>query len=356
MIFEVRNGSFSYPNGRKVLDNISFGVEEGEMVAILGPNGAGKTTLLRCMMGFLGWKEGASLLNGKDISSMNQRELFSQVAYVPQAKSAATSSTVEDMVLLGRSSHYGIFGKPGHKDREIVAQTLEKLSLSHLARRSCAELSGGELQMVLIARAIASQPRIIILDEPESNLDFRNQLIVLKTLDALTKQGITCIFNTHYPVHALRHADKALLLDKKGGIRFGSAHQVITQENMRSAFGVETVIGQVETQSNQYFDIVAVDTVEEGGQGSAPVPEDPDENAIAIVSIIMDSRDSAQQVNALLHDCGQYVIGRLGMPYPAGNVNIISVIMDAPRAAVDSLSGRLSLLRGVSAKVTYSKR
>lgn len=356
MTFEVQNGSFAYPNGRKVLDNISFRVEKGEMVAILGPNGAGKTTLLRCMMGFLSWKSGKSLLDGRDIAAMNQRELFSRVAYVPQAKGAVMSSTVRDMVLLGRSSHYGIFGKPGKKDRQIVEETLEQLHLSHLAQRSCAELSGGELQMVLIARAIASQPRIIILDEPESNLDFRNQLIVLKTLESLTKQGISCIFNTHYPVHALRHADKALLLDRSGGVRFGTAHQVITQQNMRAAFGVEAVIGQVETPTNQYFDIVAVDTVEEESRTAPAAPEDPEEHTIAIVSIILDSRDSAEAVNGLLHDSGEYVVGRMGMPYRAGGVNIISVILDAPRVAVNDLAGKLSMLRGVSAKVTFSKR
>ena len=361
MTFEVKNGSFGYPNGRKVLDRISFRVKKGEMLAILGPNGAGKTTLLRCMMGFLQWHEGESLLDGRNIASMNQRELFSKVAYVPQAKGAVMSASVKDMVLLGRSSRYSIFGKPGEKDRQIVAATLEKLGLSHLAECSCAELSGGELQMVLIARAIASEPQIIILDEPETDLDFNNQLIVLKTLHALTEQGISCIFNTHYPVHALRHADKALLLDKKGGVCFGDAYEVITQENMRSAFGVETAIGQVETPTNQYFDIIAIDTIpEETTQESEAGPMTQTANTentrLAILGIIIENRDSADRVNAMLHEYGEYIIGRMGMPYPARSVNIISVIMDAPETAISNLSGKLGQLQGVSAKVTYSKR
>lgn len=361
MTFTVKNGSFAYANGRRVLNNISFSVEKGQMLAILGPNGAGKTTLLRCMMGFLPWQTGESLLDGKNIAAMNQRELFSKVAYVPQAKSAVMSASVKDMVLLGRSSRYNIFGKPGTKDRQIVADTLEKLGLSHLAERSCGELSGGELQMVLIARAIASEPQIIILDEPESNLDFKNQLIVLKTLHALTEQGISCIFNTHYPVHALRHAGKALLLDRRGGVCFGDTHAVITQENMRAAFGVETVIGQIETPTNEYFDILAIDTIsdentEEREAASMTQPVNTENTRLAILGIIIESRDSADKVNSMLHEYGQYIIGRMGMPYPARGVNIISVIIDAPETAISNLSGKLGQLQGVSAKVTYSKR
>jgi len=359
--FEVQKGSFSYPNGRKILDNVSFRVEKGQMLAILGPNGAGKTTMLRCMMGFLRWSEGRSLLDGKDISAMDQRELFSKVAYVPQAKNTSLSACVKDMVLLGRSSRYNIFGKPGEGDRQIVKDTLATLGLTHLAERSCAELSGGELQMVLIARAIAAQPQIIILDEPESNLDFKNQLIVLKTLHALTEQGISCIFNTHYPVHALRHADKALLLDKKGNVCFGDAHAVITQENMRTAFGVETVIGQIETPSNEYFDVLAIDTIPEEilkESEAAPMtqPANTGDTRLAILGIIIENRDSAEKINAMLHDYGQYIIGRMGMPYPKKGVNIICIIIDGPETAISNLSGKLGQLQGVSTKVTYSKR
>lgn len=359
MTFEVQGGSFAYSGSRTILDNISFRVEEGKMLAILGPNGAGKTTLLRCMMGFLRWSEGKSLLDGKDIATMSQRELFSRVAYVPQAKSSALSASVQDMVLLGRSSRYSIFGKPGKHDREIVAETLASLGLSHLAEQSCAQLSGGELQMVLIARAIAAEPKIIILDEPESNLDFKNQLIVLKTLHNLTAQGISCIFNTHYPVHALRHADEALLLDKQGSFCFGDVHSVITEDNMRAAFGVETVIGQIETDSNQYFDVLAVDTIDptnESEELTMTQSATAENTRLAILGIIIESRDSAEKINAMLHEYGEYIVGRMGMPYHKKNVNIISIILDAPETAISNLSGKLGQLPGVSAKVTYSKR
>ena len=366
MIFEVQNGCFAYNHGRQVLNNISFSVGKGEMLAILGPNGAGKTTLLRCMMGFLKWNTGKSMLDGENIANMTQRQLFSKVAYVPQAKNAVLSSSVKDMVLLGRSSHYGIFGKPGAKDRQIVAETLQSLGLTAMADRACNELSGGELQMALIARALVSEPQVIILDEPESNLDFKNQLIVLKTLQSLTEQGITCIFNTHYPVHALRHADKALLLDKAGNVVFGSAHEVITEENMRRAFGVETVIGHIETPHNEYADVLAVNTISEEPVPSSDHSQESEDlymtqineenNRLATLSIIVEDRENAEKINAMLHECGKYIIGRMGMPYPQKGVSIICVVIDAPETVISTLSGKLGQLRGVSMKTTYSKK
>ena len=277
------------------------------------------------------------------------------------------SSNVKDMVLLGRSSHYGIFGKPGSKDRLIVDKTLQSLGLSAMANRACNELSGGELQMVLIARALVSEPQVIILDEPESNLDFKNQLIVLKTLHALTEQGITCIFNTHYPVHALRHADKALLLDKTGNVIFGPVHDVITEENMQRAFGVETVIGHIETPHNEYADVLAINTISEEtnhmmderkeSEGSHMTQNSNEEiSRLATLSIIVEDRENAEKINAMLHECGKYIIGRMGMPYPQKGVSIICVVIDAPETVISTLSGKLGQLKGVSMKTTYSKK
>lgn len=361
MIFAVEHGSFAYPHGRTLFQDVSFHVERGKMLAILGPNGAGKTTLLRCMMGFLQWNQGRSTLDGQDIASLSQRELFSSIAYVPQSKNTTLSTSVKDMVLLGRSNRCGIFGKPNAHDREIAVQTLERLGLTALADQSCAKLSGGELQMVLIARALAGEPKIIILDEPESNLDFKNQLVVLQTLHTLTEQGISCIFNTHYPVHALCHADQALLLDRQGHICFGDTRTVITEENMRRAFGVETVIGEIETPYRSYADVLAVGTLEESNFKESetitmPSSVNEDSTRLAILGIIVENRDCAEKINTLLHEAGQYIISRTGMPYPKRGVNIITVIMDAPETAISNLSGKLGQLHGVSVKVTYSKR
>ena len=359
MIFSVENGSFSYSKGgRQILKNVNFSVTDGDLLAILGPNGAGKTTLLRCMMGFLKWDSGKSAIDSRNIAEMTQREIFSRIAYVPQARSAAVSSTVRDMVLLGRGSRYGIFGKPTKEDRQIAEETIESIGLKHLAGRLCSELSGGELQMALIARAIASEPELIILDEPESNLDFKNQLVVLKALHELSDRGITCIFNTHYPVHALRHASKALLLDKSGNVLFGDTLNVITENNMKAAFGVETVIGQIETPHSIYTDVLAVNTLsEETRKESVMTEAASNENTrLAILGIIVENRDSAERINELLHDYGKYIVGRMGMPYEKKELSIISVIMDAPEAVISTLSGKLGMLNGVSVKATYSKK
>ena len=356
MIFKVENGSFSYTKGgRKILNNVNFKVTDGELLAILGPNGAGKTTLLRCMMGFLKWNSGSSSLDSKNINEMSQREIFSKVAYVPQARSAAVSSTVRDIVLIGRGSSYGIFGKPTSEDRRIVDETLESIGLLHLADRNCSELSGGELQMALIARAIAAKPKLIILDEPESNLDFKNQLVVLKALHNLSDKGITCIFNTHYPVHALRHASKALLLDKSGNALFGDTVNIITENNMRAAFGVETVIGEIETPHNTYTDVLAVNTLANTDKATLSSKAD-NENKLATLGIIVENKNSAEKINMLLHEYGKYIVGRMGMPYEKKELSIINVIADAPEQIITTLSGKLSMLDGVSVKATYSKK
>lgn len=245
MILSVKNGTFQYRSGETLLNDVSFDAGPGDLIAVLGPNGSGKTTLLRCIMGFLKWKSGESLLDGRNIETFSNRELWQNISYVPQGKGTTVSCTVEEMILLGSASRYGIFGRPDRKDEERAEELMEKMGLAESAHRKCSELSGGQLQMTLIARALQSDPKVLILDEPESNLDFRNQLIVLTTMKKLAGQGKTCIFNTHFPAHAARHANKSILLLRKGQFLFGETRQVITEENISGAFGVKVTIGDV---------------------------------------------------------------------------------------------------------------
>jgi len=260
MTFSVKHGYFTYKNSdlpsKKILKDINFSVKKGELISILGPNGVGKTTLLRCMMGFLRWTKGESYLDGRDIRTLPPKQLWQKIAYVPQARGKASSYTVEQMVLMGRSSHFGMFSKPSKEDKQIALSALEQLRLTKLAKRKCSVLSGGELQMVLIARALAADPEILILDEPESNLDFKNQLIIMETIQTLSNKGISCIFNTHYPDHALQYSEKALLLYYDGEHAFGDAGQVITEKNLAEAFGVKVLVNEVETPYGQYKDIL----------------------------------------------------------------------------------------------------
>lgn len=265
MKLEVQNGSFSYRAGQTLLEGVCFEAGPGDVVAILGPNGAGKTTLLRCMLNLSHWKSGKTTLDGTDVRTMPERELWQKVSYVPQAKQSSLFCTVEEMVLLGRSSHIGPFSAPGNADLEKVHAAIGCLGLAHLSGRHCCELSGGELQMVLIARALAAEPGVLVLDEPESNLDFKNQLLVLDTIESLSKSGFTVIFNTHFPAHALRRANKALMLGRGGRSIYGAAQDVVTEKNISDFFDVQAVIGEIRTGSGAYRDVIPVSMQHTGG-------------------------------------------------------------------------------------------
>ena len=258
MRLKVENGSFYYKKNVPIFENINFEAKEGEILAILGPNGAGKTTLLRCITGMLKWRDGKSLLDEEDIAAMPPRKLWSKMAYVPQAKSVSSAYTALEMVLLGRSSHLNIFEAPKQADVDKAMEVLEFLGILRLADKKCSEVSGGELQMILIAKALASDPKVLILDEPESNLDFKNQLVVLDAMSNLAANGMTCIFNTHYPAHALQRAQKALLLFKGGDYVFGDTISVVTEENIRKAFGVDSIITEIETSGKCLKNVVPV--------------------------------------------------------------------------------------------------
>lgn len=258
MKLTVENGSFHYKKSTPIFENINFEVNEGEILAILGPNGAGKTTMLRCITGMLKWKSGKSLLDGEDIATMQSRKLWSKMAYVPQAKNVASAYTALEMVLLGRSSHLNIFESPKVSDVKKAMEVLGFLGISHLAEKKCSEVSGGELQMILIAKALVAEPKVLILDEPESNLDFKNQLSVLEAMTNLAKQGMTCVFNTHYPAHALQRAQKSLMLLKDGSYVVGETASVVTEENIQKAFGVEAIVSQVEVSGNVVKNVVPV--------------------------------------------------------------------------------------------------
>ena len=264
MKLSVQNGCFSYRAGQPLLENISFEAEGGDVLAILGPNGAGKTTLLKCMLNLLHWQEGQTLLDGENVGAMPARTLWQKVAYVPQAKQSSLFCTVEEMVLLGRSSRIGAFSAPSKEDFRQARAAIERLGLSHLFGRRCCELSGGEVQMVLIARALSSQPGVLVLDEPESNLDFKNQLLVLDTIEELAKSGLTCIFNTHFPAHALRRANQALMLGHGGKSVCGKTCDVVTEDRISEIFGVRAVIGEMQTPLGTYQDVIPVSIGREG--------------------------------------------------------------------------------------------
>ena len=361
-LLRIENGNFAYKSGPQILKDINIEVGPGEILAVLGPNGAGKTTLLRCMMDMLHWQSGRSLLDGEDIRSIPASKLWRRMAYVPQARSAAVSYTAFQTVLLGRSSRIGAFSAPSAEDMKIAESVMDRLGISHLADKACYAISGGELQMVLIARAMAAEPEILVLDEPESNLDFKNQLIVLDAMTALASEGVACIFNTHYPAHALQRAGKALMLSKDGRSIFGDTTSVVTEENIRHAFGVDALIGEVETPHNIMKNVVAVGISEDGapeaadGAAGAAASEKAghkEEAILASITVIMRSNERAALINSAFRDYNHLLIGRMGLPHRRSEKYIISVMLEGPAAEIDALSHRLSLIPDISVKTTY---
>ena len=263
MIFSVENGTYFYHEGNEILRDISFSVSPGEVLAVLGSNGIGKTTLLKCMMGLLSWRRGRSLVDGQDIRTLPARQLWRSISYVPQAKDSSLTFSALDMTLIGRSPYLDTFAQPGEKDLEIARKALSDVGAGHLAGKLCCEMSGGELQLVLIARALASEPQLLVLDEPESGLDFKNQLIILELIRRLAKdRGISAIINTHYPLHALELADKTLMLYRDCRYAFGRTREIVDAEHMLEAFEVNVHVGTVEVNGKLYDDLIPLSIVE----------------------------------------------------------------------------------------------
>ncbi|ETD23979.1 ABC transporter ATP-binding protein [Helicobacter macacae] len=212
-LLEVKNLNFSRTS--KILSNINFSLQAGEILSVLGRNGAGKTTLLKCLLGFIKATSGEVRLNGVNIShsqGARQAKMWDNIAYVAQNKGIPLAISALEMVTLGLNSHITLM--PKKSDFEKASQVLDELKIAHLKTKNCASLSGGELQMVLFARALVKRPKILVLDEPESNLDFANQKTILDMLKDLSKQGCAIIINTHFPAHALFLSNKVLLISK----------------------------------------------------------------------------------------------------------------------------------------------
>lgn len=258
MKFEVINGSFGYGQW-KILHDVSFAINSNQVLAVLGPNGVGKTTLLKCMMGLLKWHGGQTKIDGQALETMSNSSIWKRISYVPQSKGLAMSYTAFEMVLMGRSARLGLFTQPSKADVAVAEKSMEEVGVTFLRDKPCSRMSGGELQMVLIARALCSQPEMLVLDEPESNLDFKNQLMILDIVKKLSvERGIAAIINTHYPVHALKISDQALILNRDGSSHYGESGETITEENMKKAFSVEVKIADFYYEDIRYQSVIPI--------------------------------------------------------------------------------------------------
>ncbi|MDF2571212.1 MAG: transporter related, partial [Sporomusa sp.] len=216
----------------------------------LGPNGAGKTTLLRCLLDINKPSQGKILVNGNDVKILRPKEKAKFVAYVPQNTTAVFSYQVIEVVIMGRTPYLQRMTTPNSRDREIAEKALAQLEITHLAHRHFDELSGGERQMVLIARALAQQAQILIMDEPTASLDYGNQVRILKLVRMLAGQGYTIIMSSHFPDHAFLSANQVLMMQKGVVLERGHPDQVVTTENLTRLYASAIQVVEVTPQTH----------------------------------------------------------------------------------------------------------
>jgi len=247
----VEDIAFSYPGGAAVFTGITLPVEEGSVFSLLGPNGTGKSTLLKCMAGLITPSHGRVLLDGQDIGGMQPHEIARRVGFVPQTQVSPFPFRVRDIVLMGRAPHLSPFAAPSARDETVAADALDRVGVSHLADRPCTRISGGEWQLVLIARAIAQRPGVLLLDEPTSHLDLGNQMRVLDVIRGLAEDGITIVVATHFPDHALLTSSRVAILKDQRILAMGPPDDVIREDTMRQAYGVEVRIMHLDDPFNR---------------------------------------------------------------------------------------------------------
>lgn len=269
-LIEARGVGFGY-NGKSVFQDISFGVEQGDIFCLLGPNGCGKTTLLDCILGHLKPQTGKVLLNGQDIIGIRPEQIARQIAYVPQIHDKTFPYKVLDIVLMGRAAYIGMFGRPGKEDVAIAEGALEVIGIAHLKERPYTQLSGGEVQLVMVARALAQKTPVIIMDEPTAHLDFKHELLIMeKVVELVQNQGITILMATHFPNHCFYFENRGLntrvaMMSKMNFMTMGSPSEVLSETNLRELYDVNTrLVSWALDTERELKQIIAISTADPG--------------------------------------------------------------------------------------------
>jgi len=245
-IIEVNNISFSYNHGnRNIFENISFSISKGDVLCILGPNGTGKTTLLKCLNGLQDVDNGKILLNGKNLNSLSFSEISKLVGYIPQGHISTFPFSVIDVVLMGRSPYISLTDSPTEEDFKIAEKSLKNLGILDMKDRAYTTLSGGEKQLVFLARVLTQEPDLLILDEPTSHLDFGNQIRLLELIENLSKNGLTIIMSSHFPDHTFLGSSKVAIMKNKNFIALGNPFNVVTRDNLKKAYNIDTELIEV---------------------------------------------------------------------------------------------------------------
>jgi ABC-type cobalamin/Fe3+-siderophores transport system ATPase subunit len=270
MDLELRNLSCGYGQHR-VIDNISFTMNAREVIGLLGANGCGKTTLIKTILGLLPVHGGEVLLDGENIKNWPSAQIARVVGYIPQMHTPPFPFQVLDVVLMGRTAHIKPFASPDKKDIKIAERVLEMLNISYLRNRIYTEISGGERQLVLIARALAQEPRVLIMDEPTASLDFGNQIKVLSQVNQLARLDMVVLMSCHFPEHAFIYSNRVVLLNEGRILHCGIPDESITSERLKTLYGVDVDIVTVKNRMNQNLQVCVP------SRGRV----EPDENSVA---------------------------------------------------------------------------
>lgn len=287
-MIQVKQASFAYATNTPLFQDLSFVLPRGSILAILGPNGVGKSTLLKCTVGLLPWTSGASYLDDQPIRDLPPKKRWAQIGYIPQKRSFRFDDTGLEMVVLGAANTLGPWSRPAPKEYQKAKETMESLGIAHLQNQLCSTMSGGELQMIIIARGLVAEPDYLLLDEPEAGLDFKNQLKIVQLLHQLAhEQNLGIIYNTHHPNYALRIADQGLLLGRQRARitgptvgrqipqledsnmerqpihLYGPIQELLTQENMQKIFGVDALLSEIHSHNKNYPVILPLEVREE---------------------------------------------------------------------------------------------
>ena len=250
---EVVNGSFSYNHKENIWENVNLQVNEGDCVCLLGANGCGKTTLLHTMCGAHPITGGQVLVNGKNIQDYAITELAQTVGIVYQDHTVSFPYTSLEVVRMGRAPYLSMFQTPSREDTLLAYEIMKELGIADIADKSYSKISGGQRQLVLIARTLCQQPDVILFDEPTSHLDFKNQAIVMKTLQKLSDKGMTIVMTSHFPSHAWQVGTKVVLMGRKGIIDQGTPEEIMTEENLSNIYDVKVRIVNKQTEGSKAF-------------------------------------------------------------------------------------------------------
>ena len=246
-MIHIDNIHFRHPNAATpVLKGISLRARQGQFTTILGPNGSGKSTLFKCISGLWQPEQGEITFGGASILNCGHQERAKLIAVVPQDHEPPFPYSVFDAVLMGRAAHVGMFSSPSRKDRRAAEKAIEDVGIGHLCDKTYTKISGGERQMVLVARALAQEAPAMLFDEPTSHLDFRNQVLVLRKIrEIIAERQVTAVLTIHDPNAAMLFSDSVVLINDGRVVAQGPPHEVITEESLHAVYGIEVVIGRV---------------------------------------------------------------------------------------------------------------